>query len=275
MVRAKKKYGQNFLNDSVVLRQIVDAADIQEGEQIVEIGPGMGALTEPLLAAGAKVEAVEIDEDLIPSLQATFGSNDNFKLINQDALTYEAPKVPYKLVANIPYYITSPLINHFLLEQFLDEKKVAPSTIVIMVQKEVAEKIIAKKGSKPEKHSVLSLQVHLFGDVEWVCEAPSSSFDPAPKVDSAVIKINVAEQPKIQGDLKKIFWLFNVSFTNKRKKLAKNLAAVLRMKPAEIKEVLSTLDIDPEARAEALSLDNWKALYGYFESSVLENTRTR
>lgn len=254
MVKAKKSLGQNFLKDESVLARIVEAADISPTDHIIEIGPGKAALTHHLLPLAEKVTAVELDDRLIPLLHEEFKDDANFELIHGDALTFTPPSTPYKIVANIPYYITSPLLNHFLLEQFQSGNP--PQTIVFMVQKEVGEKIMAPKG----RHSLLSLQVHLFGEPEYICTVPSSAFDPAPKVDSAVIKITVAPKPKINADLQKLFWLFKVSFAQKRKKLSKNLAAVLRIKPAEAGKLLDDIGIDPNVRAEALTIEDWQQL---------------
>jgi len=260
VVKAKKSLGQNFLHDEGILNQIIEAADLSKDDHVLEIGPGKGALTERLIEQAGKVTAVELDDRLIPFLKIDYGKHENFELVHADALQYTPPSTPYKIVANIPYYITSPLLNHYLMEQFQGGNP--PRTIVFMVQKEVAEKIVAKKG----KHSVLSLQVHLFGEPELVCIAPKTAFSPAPKVDSAVIKITVADKPKLDVDLKKLFWLFKVSFAQKRKKLSKNLAAVLRVKPATVAKQLMELGIDENARAESLSMDDWMKVYETFRT---------
>lgn len=254
MVKAKKSLGQNFLKDESVLVKIVEAADIQSNDHVIEVGPGKAALTHHLLPLAQKVTAVELDDRLIPLLHDEFKDDANFELIHGDALSFSPPSTPYKVVANIPYYITSPLLNHFLLEQFQNGNP--PESIVFMVQKEVAEKIVAADG----RQSLISLQVHLFGEPEYICTVPAKAFDPAPKVDSAVIKITVGSKPKIQAELKDLFWLFKVSFAQKRKKLSKNLAAVLRIKPAEAGKILEEIGIDPNVRAEALTLDEWQKL---------------
>lgn len=258
MVKAKKSLGQNFLKDQKVLAAIVEAAELSPEDHVLEIGPGKGALTEKLIPEVKKLTAVELDDRLVPFLNLDFKKHNNFELIHGDALKFTPPSTPYKIVANIPYYITSPLLNHYLREQFEDGNP--PEMIVVMVQKEVGEKIVAKNG----RHSLLSLQVHLFGEPEYVCTVPSKAFSPAPKVDSAVIKINVAKKPKIEADLKKLFWLFKVSFAQKRKKLSKNLAALLRKKPAEIREQLEQIGLNPDVRAEALTFDEWKLLYDQY-----------
>lgn len=245
----KKSLGQNFLKDEAILEQIIQAAELSAEDTILEIGPGKGALTDYLLAEAGKVIAVELDDRLVPVLKEQYKNSSNFELVHQDALTYTPPSTNYKIVANLPYYITSPLINHYLLNQ---ENK--PQIMVIMVQKEVAEKILARKG----KHSVLSWQVHFFGTPELVCTVPASAFKPAPKVDSAVLKITVNKTPKL--DLQKFFKLIKMSFLQKRKKLANNLAAGLHKEPAEMRQLLASLKINENARAEALTLDEWERL---------------
>lgn len=258
---AKKRLGQNFLQDLGVLSEIIKAGELTDKDTVVEIGPGRGFLTDELVKKAGHVIAVELDEDLLPGLKAGYLTNKNFTLVHQDALTFVPPKEPYKLIANIPYYITSPILNHFLYEQFTDGEVPGggnpPTLLVIMVQKEVAEKIIAKKG----KYSVLSLQVHLFGEPELVCVVPKHAFRPVPQVDSAVIKIRVHPQPKIKGDLKKLFWLFHVSFAQKRKKLTNNLSNVLHKPTQEIRDLLTKLEINPDTRAEDLTMDEWQKLF--------------
>ncbi|MBU0981375.1 ribosomal RNA small subunit methyltransferase A [Patescibacteria group bacterium] len=251
MVTAKKSLGQNFLKDQKILQKIIEAGELTKEDTVVEVGPGKAALTTPLLQNAGHVIAVEKDDRLIPSLQSIPG----LTLIHGDALTFDPPKTPYKLIANIPYYITSPILNHFLLDQFQSGNP--PTLIVIMIQKEVAEKILAPGG----RHSVLSLQVHLFGEPSMVCPVPSTAFDPQPKVDSAVIKIRVFDHPRISADLKKLFWLFHMSFAQKRKKLSNNLANAFHREPAEIRALLALLKINPDTRAEELTLQEWEALF--------------
>lgn len=252
---AKKRLGQNFLHDLGVLSKIMEASELTDKDTVVEIGPGRGFLTDELVKKAGQVIAVELDDDLIPGLKAGYLLNKNFTLVHQDALTFVPPSEPYKLIANIPYYITSPLLNHFLIEQFMDGTP--PTLLVIMVQKEVAEKIVAKK----EKHSVLSLQVHLFGEPEMVCIVPKQAFRPVPQVDSAVIKIRVHKEPAIKGDLKKFIWLLHISFAQKRKKLTNNLSAALRKPTTEIREMLVRLEINPDTRAEDLTMKEWQNLF--------------
>lgn len=256
MVKAKKHLGQNFLQDESVIKEIIEAAELNKQDTVLEIGPGKGVLTEALLQRAKEVIAVELDKDLIPVLEKQFGHNKNFKLIHQDALKFEPPKSTYKIVANIPYYITSPLLNHYLFEQFLNNGN-SPEVIVFMVQKEVAEKILAEN----KKHSVLSLQVHLFGEPSLVCTVPAEAFDPKPKVDSAVIKIQVNSNPKIKANMKELFWLIHMSFAQKRKKLTNNLSNALKKETSEIRDILNKLNINPDTRAENLTIKEWDALF--------------
>lgn len=267
MTFAKKSLGQNFLNDPQVVEEILAAADLKPTDTVLEIGPGKGALTTGLLKQAGKVIAVELDADLIPFLKIDFGKNPKFEIVHADALKFTPPAGPYKIVANIPYYITSPLLNHYLHDQFASGNP--PERIVFMVQKEVAEKIMAEDGNQ----SVLSLQVQLFGDVSWVCTVPRTAFRPMPKVDSAVIAIDVHKQPKIASDLKKLFWLFHMSFAQKRKKLSNNLANALRKTPEQIREMLRELGIDENVRAEALTMEEWGKLTSKLATEQQEPSR--
>jgi len=261
MTFAKHSLGQNFLIDRDVLAKIIAAGDLSSEDNIVEIGPGRGILTAALLEKAASVTAIELDSDLLPALETHFRDYKNFTLLHENALNFTPPKNPYKLIANIPYYITSPILNHFLFEQFLQKNQNPqtgnpPTILVLMIQREVAEKIMAKK----EKHSVLSLEVHMFGKPEIIAFVPPQAFFPSPKVESAIIKITVYAKPQISGDLKKIMWLFHISFAQKRKKLCNNLAAALRRPPAEIKTLLKSLGISEDIRAEDLTMEEWEKL---------------
>ncbi len=258
MIQAKKSLGQNFLEDENTLLHIIEAASLLPNDHVLEIGPGKGALTDKLLDKAAQVTALELDERLISFLKKRYSGRKNFHLLHIDALSYKPPSTTYKIVANIPYYITSPLLRHYLFEQFLDGNP--PKSIIFMLQKEVAQKIMAKKA----KHSLLSLQVHMFGEPKWICSVEKRAFNPRPKVDSAVIKINVNEKAKLDVDLKKLFWLFKVSFAQKRKKLSKNLSNVLNLQANEIKERLTKLGINKDIRAEALSIEEWGLIYEAF-----------
>jgi 16S rRNA (adenine1518-N6/adenine1519-N6)-dimethyltransferase len=238
-MRAKKSLGQNFLQDRSVLEKIIETADISSSDEIVEVGPGHGILTEELAKSAKKVTTIELDKELIPGLKVVFALHDNIELIHQNALDFPPPKTPYKLVANIPYYITSPLISHFL---HTDNR---PTKIVLLVQKEVAQKICADK-----KLSVLALHVQNFGKPQIVDIVPPSAFRPRPKVDSAILQIEVFKKPIIE-DYKAFFKLAHQAFSLSRKKLSNSLN--------NIKDKLIELDIQ-DKRPEHLTLEDWKKL---------------
>lgn len=261
-VRAKKSLGQNFLHDQNVLKDILEAGAIESSETVVEIGPGEGFLTKALLEKAGQVIAIELDRDLYPWLKMDFGKNPKFTLIEGDALRYEAPKTPYKLIANIPYYITSPILTHFLQEQF--ENGNPPTRMVLMVQREVAEKITCKDG----KHSVLSLEVQLFGEPHIVRLVPPGCFHPKPEVDSAVLCIDVFPTPKVEAPLRELLWLIKMSFAQKRKKLTNNLSSALKLSTTELREILEKNSISPDIRAEDLKVSDWQLLFNALRSQL-------
>jgi len=232
-MKAKKSLGQNFLNDRSVLRKIVEAADLSREDYVIEVGPGKGILTHELLASAGKVTAIELDGRLIPELREIEGLD----LIHGNALDWIPPNEPYKVVANIPYYITSPLISHFL------EAQNRPSKMVLLVQKEVAEKIAAEPGDM----NVLAIHVQVFGKPRIVCNVPAKAFTPAPKVDSAVIEIDVYEKPLVE-DYKRFFGVVHRAFSNKRKMLSNSIS--------DFKERLIELRFQ-DLRPERLSIDDW------------------
>jgi 16S rRNA (adenine1518-N6/adenine1519-N6)-dimethyltransferase len=247
--RAKKSFGQNFLQDASVVRKIIAAADIQAGETVLEIGPGTGVLTSALVEAGAKVVAVEADHDLISGLQERFGGR--ITLVEGDILnpprSFELTET-YKLVANIPYNITSPI-----LEKFLSHEP-RPSRMVLMVQKEVADRISAK----PPQMSLLSIVCQIYAEVTKVCNVPAGAFRPAPKVDSAVVKLDV--RPLGPADPESVIALAKIGFSHPRKQLHGNLAASGRGTSAEIKAALETIGLNPQIRAEGLTVGDWISL---------------
>ena len=237
-MKAKKHLGQNFLHSTGTLHKIIQAAELTDSDHVVEVGPGKGFLTEKLLEKAGSVTAIEKDSDLIPLLQNKFP---NLDLIEGDALKFSPPK-KYKLVANIPYYITSPLINHFLKDQ-----ESRPELIVLMTQKEVAEKATAKPG----KLSVLALNIQTFGEIKHVCKVPAGNFSPAPKVDSAVIKITPFASPLVPAELLPIYFkLIETAFTQKRKMIRNTVP----------KEALEKAGIDPTLRPQMLTIENWTKL---------------
>ena len=220
--KAKKKYGQNFLNDSNLSDEILDIAKIDEETEVLEIGPGLGFLTEKLIENSKFLTAFEIDDDLIPFLNKKFENKQNFKLIHQDFMEADLEKFfedkkNVKVVANIPYYITSPIINKLLeYRENIDE-------IYLMVQKEVAERIASKPHSK--SMSLLTHAVQFYAEAEYLFTVPKEKFDPVPKVDSAFLGIKILKDKRYESQIseEKYFKYLKEAFSNKRKSIVNNL----------------------------------------------------
>lgn len=245
---AKKSLGQHFLKSEKALRSIVEAGDIREGEVVLEIGPGMGALTEKLLEAGARVIAVEKDDNLYSLLKEKFALQ-NLELINQDILEFEPPKARYKLIANIPYNITGAIFKKFLSGEN------QPERVVLLVQKEVAERIVARDG----KESILSISVKVYGEPHYVEKVLAGSFAPAPSVDSAIISVkNISKAFFNNFSEERFFELLKSGFSSKRKKLSSNLAT--KWPKEAVTEAFSALKLDPNLRAEDVSVSTWGEL---------------
>lgn len=249
----KKELGQNFLVNLQVLETICSAAELEPEDNVVEVGTGLGVLTEQLAKKTQHVTTIEYDPTLIPILTNEFKKFPNVELIHEDALHHPLPTTPYKLVANIPYYITSPLLNHFLQTQRPQQKR--PSTIVLLVQKEVAEKICAKDGD----HSILSLQVQIFGKPSVVGNVNKSSFFPQPQVDSAIIKITVYPEPLITNT-ERFFKITKAAFSQKRKTLLNSLQNGLQLPKEEIEKMLSNAGIEFMRRPQTLTIAEWEKL---------------
>lgn len=267
---ANKDYGQNFLVNTQVLNKITSSAEISDNDLVLEVGPGLGFLTQQLLTYAGHVRAIELDRNLIPYLIRNFGSNPKFELEQGTALKALLPTKPYKLVANIPYYITSPLLTHFLQPEQSGEgtiQRLRPTLIVILVQLEVAQKICATPGD----HSMLSLSTQIFGKPSIVAKVSKNNFYPAPKVDSAILKIEPYPTPLIQ-DLKLFKQLTSICFHQKRKTLLNTLqnfspghggskhtrdkAAI----KAKTELILTNADIEGSTRPQDLTIENWKKL---------------
>jgi 16S rRNA (adenine1518-N6/adenine1519-N6)-dimethyltransferase len=257
----KKKYGQNFLtNASQVLNQIIEVSGVNSEDTLVEIGPGEGALTELLLKYGKKVICMEIDTDLEKILRRKFDDNPKFTLLMGDVLEQDfQEKVgePVKVVANIPYYITSPIIN-----KLIDNRNII-SEIYIMVQKEVAERICAKSG---KERSILTLAVEYYGDAEYLFTIPKEDFTPVPKIDSAFMSIKLRKDNKYEKlvDEKLFFKYVKAAFANKRKNILNNLSN-LGFTKDELREKLDTIGIEGNRRAESLSIDDYMELIRVLE----------
>ncbi len=272
-LRAKKGLGQHFLIDEEVLQLVVAAAQLTPADVVMEIGPGLGVLTRELSKQAGWVIAVELDDNLAAILRETLAPSQNVTVINGDVLKTEPaacldelktkfPPVSYKVVANLPYYITSPVLRHFL------EAAVQPQIIVVMVQKEVAEQITAKPGQM----SILSISVQLYGQPEIICYVPAHCFYPEPAVDSAILRITLYPQPAVEiADKESFFALVRAGFSSARKQLANSLANGLGITKPEVLDLLTRANIAPQRRAETLSLEEWAQLWQIF-SRVEQST---
>lgn len=246
--RAKKSFGQNFLIDDSVVKKIIEAADIQKGETVLEIGPGTGLLTGALVAAGAHVVAIELDHDLIQPLKEKFG--DSIELIEGDVLKMDVNRIiddsrAFKLVANIPYNITSSVIERFL------SHNPRPTRMILMVQKEVADRILAK----PPHMSLLSVVSQFYAYCSRVTNVKAGSFRPIPKVDSAVVRFDLRASPTCNGVEERIIRLAKLGFSHPRKQLQNNLSAYLA--PSKIKTIMESMCLNPKIRAEELTIEDW------------------
>lgn len=253
-LQAKKSLGQHFLNSPHVLSQIIEAGELQKGEDVLEIGPGTGILTRSLLDSGAKVIAVEKDDRAIAILSEKFKveiEKEQLKLINGDILAENNDFVPqnlYKIVANIPYYITGAI-----LEKFLEGSK-RPSKMVLLVQKEVADRILARDS----KESVLSVSVKAFGVPKMVAKVPKGAFLPPPSVDSAILaieNINATTFEQNSINIPNFFKIVKAGFAHKRKFLQRNLEIITTME--NLKNIWIKFKLDEKVRAEDMTLDKW------------------
>ena len=259
----QKKFGQNFLIDTHVLDKIISAAEITKDDLVVEIGPGIGTMTQYLACAAREVVAIEIDKMLIPILQDTLSAYDNVTIINEDVLKVDLNKLaeeknggrPVKVVANLPYYITTPIIMG------LFENQVPLHSITIMVQKEVADRMRMGPGTKD--YGALSLAVQYYAEPYLVANVPQNCFMPRPKIGSAVIKLTVHEKPPVTvRDEKLMFKLIRASFNQRRKTLANGLnnSPELHYSKEQIAEAIERLEVSPSVRGEALTLEQFAKL---------------
>jgi len=251
----RKSLGQNFLVDNSALEKVIDAAKVFPQDEVLEIGAGLGSLTRFLAASAARVVAVELDHHLIPILEDVLGSAGNVELIQADILKLDPASIMksngYLVIANIPYYITSAIIRH-LLES---EKK--PKRLVLTIQKEVALRICAQPGDM----SLLALSVQVYGQPIIAAKIPAGAFFPPPKVDSAVIRVDLYQEPIIPPQqMETFFMLAKAGFGQKRKMLRKSLSAGLGWQADKMENLLIKSEIDPTRRAETLSLSEWRGL---------------
>ncbi len=248
-----KTYGQHFLMDETILEDMIDEAGVKEGDAVLEIGPGIGNLTERLLERNAKVLSVEKDPQFLPVLQTLAKEHpDNFSYELKDALKFNFSDrlkgIPYKVVANIPYYITGKIVQLFMHAAH------KPESLTLLMQKEVAYNIAAKPGSM----NLIAISVQLYADARVISVVPGHKFHPAPKVDSAVIHITLHDKPKYKvKDEAKLFRILHACFSGKRKQLHNTLANNLQLDKEKVAQVLEQLKIDPMIRPQQLTLEQW------------------
>ncbi len=247
---AKKSLGQHWLRDPETLQSIAAAAEVSTSDTILEVGPGLGTLTEVLVKQAAEVCAVEFDHDLALQLPGRVQAH-NLSVEEADILDYDLGKLPpnYKVVANIPYYLTSHLIRRLL------EAENQPSKIVLLIQKEVAERIVAGPGQM----SILAVAAQFYADCELGLVVPADLFEPPPKVDSQLVIITPKQAPNV--DTSQFFRIVKAGFGEKRKKLTNSLAGGLQLDKALVMDAVQALELGENTRAQELGLDQWLALY--------------
>jgi len=254
-IKPKKSLGQNFLIEPAGLNKVIEAANLSTTDEVLEIGAGLGSLTYLLAQSARQVTAVEIDRTMLPPLREALAEFTNVRIIEGDILELKPVELleaqDYVVVANIPYYISSAIIRHLM------EAQRRPKRVVLTVQKEVAERVLAKDG----KMSLLSLSVQVFGQVSMAGMIPAGSFLPAPEVDSAVLKVELYPEPLIPFEQQQAFFrLAHAGFGQKRKTLRNSLSAGLALSGSEVEKILTNTGIDPQRRAETLTIVEWKRL---------------
>jgi 16S rRNA (adenine1518-N6/adenine1519-N6)-dimethyltransferase len=269
-MRPNKAFGQNFLVDRSVLMRIVEAADLKRGDQVLEVGAGTGVLTRELARHARRVVAVELERDMLTLLEETTRGYTNVELIAGNLLYLDPLDIfgqeAYKLVANLPYYITAPTFRHFL------ESANPPRLLVVMVQYEVAQRIVAGPGDL----SLLGVSIQFYGEPKIVARVPARAFYPAPKVDSAILRVDVRPQmeiasgsPATSQERDRFFRVVQAGFSERRKQLHNALTHGLHRKNEDVRTWLTNARIDPSRRAETLSIEEWIRLWGETEHDVL------
>lgn len=255
----QKRFGQNFLIDGHVVEKIIKAADITRDDTVLEIGPGIGTMTQYLAEAAGRVYAVEIDKNLLPVLEETLAEYENVTVVNADILKVDIPElvgnVPIKVVANLPYYITTPIIMGFF------ENHVPAQSVTVMVQREVARRMQAAPGSKD--YGALSLAVQYYAEPYIVANVPPNCFMPRPNVGSAVIRLTSFEKPPVQvRDEALMFGLIRASFNQRRKTLQNGIcnSSELSFSKEQVAAALRAMQVDENIRGEALTLEQFAAL---------------
>ncbi|MEK7544940.1 MAG: 16S rRNA (adenine(1518)-N(6)/adenine(1519)-N(6))-dimethyltransferase RsmA [Patescibacteria group bacterium] len=245
---AKKRFGQNFLINRNIVEKIIKTGEVGEKDTIIEIGPGPGVLTQELCKKAKKVICIEMDREILPLLEETTSEFHNKEILEQDGLNYEPNETNYKLIANLPYNIATAIIRSFMM------KKNKPSLMVVMTQLEVAEKMCANPGNM----NVLALTIQPFGKPKIAMHVPGSSFYPAPKVTSAILRIEPLDSPLIPENLReKYFQVIHAAFHQKRKMMAAVVAKNLGREKVEIEDALESCGISKTTRPQELSIQNW------------------
>ena len=267
--RFSKSLGQNFLIDDNIIDRILEGARVSEGDKIIEVGPGIGTLTREMARTADKVVAIEIDKNLIPILSETLGDFDNAEVVNEDILKVDVQNLikekldggPVKLIANLPYYITTPIVMKFL------EEDIPVTDIVVMVQKEVADRMNAVPSTKD--YGALSVAVQYYCDTEIVAKAPRHMFIPQPNVDSTVIGMHIREEKKYNTENEALFFkTVKAAFGQRRKTLLNSLSSMGILDKSEIKEVLAEAEIDEKRRGETLSIEEFTNLSNIINKKV-------
>jgi 16S rRNA (adenine1518-N6/adenine1519-N6)-dimethyltransferase len=262
-MRPNKAFGQNFLIDRAALMKIVEAAEITQDDDVLELGAGTGVLTRELARRARRVVAVEIERDMLALLGETTATYQNVELVERNLLFLQPTEVfgqtPYKLVANLPYYITAPTFRHFL------EDENPPRLFVVMVQLEVAQRIVAEPGDL----SLLGVSVQFYGQPKIIARVPAQSFYPAPKVDSAILRIDLHPQtPLTHEERDRFFRVVQAGFSARRKQLHNSLTQGLHHKNENIRAWLSEAAIDASRRAETLSIPEWIQLWRVIDQAT-------
>ena len=275
-LQVKKRLGQHFLVNSGILKNITLAAELSPSDLVLEIGPGIGVLTHALVEQAGWVIAIEVDTKLAEAVKETLVPHANFSILNADVLEVEPldiiqqekTKIPptivdplkYKLVANLPYYITQPIIRHFC------EAKLKPQVMVIMVQKEVAKNIVAQPGDL----SILAVSIQYYGKPEIMGYVPAGNFFPVPKVDSAILKITLYPEPPVDVTSEKSFFkIVRAGFCARRKQVANSLAQGLDIPKAEVLSLMQKAGVSPQKRPETLTLEEWARLENIFTEAKI------
>ena len=265
-LRPRKGLGQHFLVDGSYLKHILTAAELTTNDNVIEVGPGLGVLTRTLAERAGHVLAVEKDEHLAELLKDAYKDNTNVSIVNRDILrenvadltkAFLGREPQYKVVANLPYYITSPVLRLFL------EARAKPERLVVMVQKEVAKQITAAAGDM----SLLTVGIQLYGEPKIIKYVPARAFYPPPDVDSAILKITVFPRPRVDVEIETFFKVVRAGFSAARKQIANSLSHGLDLPKDEILSLLARAGVDPQRRAETLSIEEWGQLWREYHAT--------